>query len=100
MHDLKFFFDAVFDEIEDVEKYAKFALKHRNMNKGMADVIIAIARQEMAHRDTIYTHLMNIMEGSSVCSPDSPMMQLWELEHERIMDKTAEAKAMLDAYKQ
>lgn len=86
------------DEANDVCEYAKLAVRLKAEGRPNAAQLFAeIAKQEANHADKI--HELAVKEVSAARSGDIDvpvgMEQIWQWEHDELMDRMAHAREML-----
>lgn len=84
--------DMMHEEIADAKKYAKCALKAKDTDPQDARVFAELANQELGHADKLHNMVVEVMRAGNV--PES-MQYLWDFEHGKIIDETAEARGLL-----
>lgn len=82
-------------ELDAAEHYAKHALRHRDGDKELAETYARIARQELEHCETFHAQAVRLIRGYDREPPEA-MRAVWEYEHERIMEREAHIRVMLD----
>lgn len=82
--------EEIFDEIADMKKYAKEAIKYKNDDMSLSDTYYELAKQEHNHARLLIDH------AAKVASTDETLSLMWEHERSRIIDCLAKAKNTLD----
>ena len=93
--------DMIEDEIADAGKYAKCAMKHKDDNRGLADVFYTLSTEEMRHMEILHGEVVKIIEQyrREKCEPPADMLAVYNYLHERQIAKAGEVKAMQAMYK-
>ena len=88
------------EEVNDAEKYAKKAVKLKDDDKQLAEVYISLAKAELEHMEKLHTAVVRIIQAyrSEKGAPPEYMMMVWNWEHERIVEKVAGVKMLIDMY--
>lgn len=102
MKKIKCLVENIGEEVEDAEKYAKEAMRMKTEDLELSKVYAELARQELGHADTLHNQAVRIIKAHKATGAETPasMQAIWEWEHEKIMDKTARIKLMLEMLKQ
>ena len=88
------------EELHDAEKYAKGALDHKMDCPIAADTYHRLAGEELDHANLLYdaaSRVMDKMERETAL-PEF-MHEVWEWEHEHMLDEAREIRQMLEMYK-
>lgn len=93
--------DAIDDEIHDIKKYAKMAIKLKADHPGLAQVLYTISTQEEAHKNMLHNEVVKIIEQhrSTHGTPPAEMMAVYDYVHKKHIEKAAEAKRYQEMYK-
>ena len=93
--------DAIDDEIHDIKKYAKMAIKLKADHPGLAQVLYTISTQEEAHMNMLHSEVVKIIEKhrSTHGTPPAEMMAVYDYVHKKHIEKAAEAKRYQEMYK-
>ena len=102
MKKIKCLVENICEEIEDAEKYAKEAMRMKTEDLELSKVYAELARQELGHADTLHNQAVRIIKAHKATGAETPtsMQVVWDWEHEKIVDKTARIKMMLEMIKQ
>ena len=94
--------DMISEEIDDAEKYIRCALKHKDTDRGLADVFNALSLDEMRHSQVLHTEVVKQIEKIRKERGDPPkeMLAVYDYLHEKQIDHAAEVKAMQTMYKE
>lgn len=101
MKEIKELVDNIQEEIEDAEKYAKAALKNKETDRETAQLYCELAKQELHHSELLHSQVVRVIKAfrSAGHEPPAVMLAIWEWEHEKIIEKSARVKQMLEMYK-
>lgn len=93
--------EAINEETEGAEEYAKMATRYKMDDKVLADSYAAIAAQELEHVDKLHAQVVRIINAQKTSGKEVPeaMQMVWDWEHGKIVDTVARIKAMLEIYK-
>lgn len=88
------------EEVRDAEKYAKEALAVKIEDRALGDMYIDLAKKELEHMEKLHTSVVRIIQAyrSETGAPPEYMMMVWNWEHERIVEKVAGVKMLIDMY--
>lgn len=89
------------EELRGAEHYAKLATQYKHEDEDLADAYATMANQELSHVDALHTQVVRVIkkhraEGNA---PPAGMMEVWNFEHERMVDSVAKVKMLLEMYK-
>ena len=86
------------EEVRDARKYAKLALKAKDTS-ALADArtFAEISNQELGHADKLHDMVVNAIAQAKQTGKEPPegMERVWDWEHERIIEDTAEVRNLL-----
>lgn len=86
------------DEVCDARKYAKLALKAKDTS-ALADArtFAEISNQELGHADKLHDMVVSAIAQAKQAGKEPPegMERVWDWEHERIIEDTAEVRNLL-----
>ena len=88
------------EELCDAEKYAKQALEHKATDKRLGDMYLALAKAEIGHAVMEHEQAVRIIKEQKDSGKSIPagMMELWNWEHEQLMEQEKGAKILIDMY--
>lgn len=101
MKEIKYLSEYIQEELEDAEKYAKAALRYKDVDREFSQVFAELSKQELAHSETLHHQAVRLIKSQTdkgVTVPAS-MQAVWDWEHDKMMDRTAKIKQMLDMYR-
>lgn len=101
MKEMKEVIRNIYDELEDAEKYAKAAVRVRMTQPELAAVYYRLANEELGHMETLHKQAAEMIEAVKRTGREVPveMRVIWEWEHEKMMDETADVRRLLEMYK-
>lgn len=93
--------DYIYDEIGDAEKYIRAAIKLHETDEEFADCLYKLSGEELGHADRLHEQVTRLIRTykDEKGVPPALMMQLYEREHARIIDRTAEVKRLQELYR-
>lgn len=93
--------DLIEEEVCDIKKYAKMAIKLREEYPVLAQVLYTISTQEESHKTMLHNEVVKIIEGyrQEHGEPPAAMMAVYDYVHKKHIEKAAEAKRYQDMYK-
>lgn len=93
--------DYIYEEIADAKKYIRAAIKERETDKDLADCLYDLSGEELIHADKLHEQVRRLIREYKEKKGEPPelMMQLYEREHARIIDCTAEVKRLQELYR-
>lgn len=100
MKELKEVVMDIHEELECAEKYAKEAVKHKEQYPALASVYYRISTDDLAHMDMLHKQAVDMIEEKKRDGHEVPasMQAIWDWEHEKMMDETADVKRLLEMY--
>ena len=98
MKEIKWVAENIREELEDAEKYANAALKVSDTDREMCQVFSELARQELSHSETLHHQAVRLIrkQKDAGVTPPAAMQAVWDWEHERMIEKTAHVKQLLE----
>lgn len=93
--------ELIDEEISDIKKYAKMAIKLKNDYPSLAQTLYTISTQEEAHKNMLHNEVVKMIESyrSKNGAPPAEMMAIYDYIHKKHIDKAAEAKRYQEMYK-
>ena len=93
--------ELIDDELQGAEEYAKWALKLREDNPGLANAFHDIATQEMNHVNILHEQVVRIikMHREKNGEPPAAMMAVYDYLHKKQIEEAAEVKRLLEMYR-
>lgn len=96
---IKHLVEQITEELEDAEKYAECAMKHKESDKELAATYYSLAGQELDHMHRLHEQVARIIKASTEEAP--PVMKaIWDWEHEKMVKWEHEIKLLLDMFRQ
>lgn len=88
-------------ELKHAYKFAEEANKHKMEYPTLADAYYKIANDNLSHMDILHKEIVALIDKVKKSGREIPrgMMDVWEFEHEEMIEEAAEIKAMLMMYK-
>lgn len=88
-------------ELKHAYKYAEEANKHKTEYPTLADAYYKIANDGLTHMDLLHKEIVMLIDKVRKAGTTIPsgMMEIWDYEHEQMIEDAAEVKAMLMLYK-
>ena len=89
------------DTMEEVEWYAEKAHHLRQEHKSLADAYIKIAEIHVDIYKTLHEQMVELIEEEKKKGVEVPsaMQAIWNYEHEKLINRFAEAKFLVEDYK-
>ena len=101
MKELKEVIRDIGEILDSAEMYAKEAVKHKTQYPSLAGVYCRIAQDDLSHVDMLHKQAVVMIEEKKRDGHEVPasMQAIWDWEHEKMMDETADVKRLLEMYK-
>lgn len=89
------------EELDGAEHYAKEATRYKEDDRALSDAYAAMAAQELGHVDALHSQAVRLIQDHRAKNGEPPeaMMMVWNWEHDNLVSKTAQIKALLELYK-
>ena len=93
--------EQIDEELEDAEKYAKCALKHRDEHPALARVYHELSLEEMRHVDMLHAEVVKIIDEHRKTHGEPPavMKYVYEYLHEKQIEEANEVKMYQSQYR-
>lgn len=100
MKEIQEYADQIKSEMKGAKKYAKMALKWKEMGDATkGKYYYDMAQDELKHAMNIHTLAVKaIEEARKTVTPPQYMLDMWDREHEYYMEHAAKIKYMLAEY--
>lgn len=95
---IKYLAEQIREELEDAENYAKQAHKVKEEDRELSNTLAELSRQELAHSDALHLQAERLIKKTreNGIVPPAAMTAVWDWEHERLIEKTAHVKHLVD----
>lgn len=92
--------DYIEDEIRDAKKYARHALRSRDVRPELSVLFHQLALEEMGHMDRLHSAVKEVIERyrSEHGDPPEAMQKRYDKAHEKMMDEAAEVYGILGRF--
>jgi len=89
------------DEMDDAEKYAKCALKHKEERPPLAQTFHALSLDEMKHMSMLHDEVVKIINEYRATGAEVPadMMAVYDYLHKKHIDRATDIKIIIESYK-
>lgn len=93
--------EEIHDELCGARKYAENALCLKKKDKSLAEMYIAMAKEELGHMGRLHDQIVRITAEYRIKNGEPPkgMEEIYEWQHKKIMNENAEIKALIESYK-
>lgn len=87
--------------LDEAEEYAREALKHKTQYPELARLYNLIASNRLDEIKSLHEQAANLIERAKRegAQPLEAMTAVWDWEHERMIDGTADVRRLQDMYK-
>lgn len=92
--------DEISEELHSANKYATCAIKYKQEYPKLSQAYFDMAQDEITHAQTLHSNVVALIE--EVRKKETPpefMLQLWDEEHKKLIDKMAKVKTKLSLYR-
>lgn len=90
--------ERIHEELEDSESYAKSALQYKTIDKALSDTYVQLSMQELEHVDKLHMQVARIIKSCTKEVPEG-MQAVWNWEHQRMIEKVAKIKILIEIIK-
>lgn len=91
--------EEIKDELHGAKCYAKKATRYKTENPTMAKMYYDMANDELKHTDMLHVEAVRAIDKQrAVEKPPQYMLDRWDEEHKKYVDKSAKIKVMLQMY--
>lgn len=92
--------EQIEDEVHGAEEYIKCAIKYKNEYPALAETYYGLSVTEKNHADALHTEVLKIIDSLKMKSEvPQYMVEMWEEEHDEIIEKMSKVKVMIEMYK-
>lgn len=99
MKEMKCLVKLMYDELGDAQKYAELALKYKDSESYLADSFNKLSAQELEHFETLHAQAVRLVRDHAQTEPPKGMKEIWEWEHERMIEWKAQIRNIQDFYR-
>lgn len=88
-------------ELHDADKYAKLAMQYKDSDNDLADMYYNLGKQELDHANIEHKQVVRLIQDSQSrgIQPPPGMLEMWEWEHEQLIEEQRAATLMLDMFR-
>ena len=92
--------EMIEEELCDVDKYVKAAIREKPDNPSLSEVFYTLAREEMDHSERLHAAVVKVIKNYRDKNGDPPpgMQALYDYLHEAHMEKAARLQYYLNKY--
>lgn len=91
--------EEIKDELHGAKCYAKKATRYKTENPTMAKMYYDMANDELKHSDMLHVEAVRAIDKQrAIEQPPQYMLDRWDEEHKKYVDKSAKIKVMLQMY--
>ena len=93
--------DMIEDELDDAEKYARCALKHKETHPTLATVFNRLSIEELGHMNSLHEQVVSLINEYKKEHGDPPerMQGVYDYLHQKFMDRANEVKILQGLFK-
>ncbi len=93
--------EMVGDELEDAEKYARCAVRHKDDDPTLAKTFFDLSTDEMRHMTLLHNETVRIIDAyrKEHGEPPASMLAVYDYLHERHMEKAQRVKGFQSLYR-
>lgn len=93
--------EMIEEELDGAEHYAIMAVEHKEDHPSLASTLHEIVTQELRHVDMLHGEVVALIKKHREThgEPPAPMMAIYEWEHKKEIEHTAEIKRLLEMYR-
>ena len=94
--------EMIEEELNDAEKYAKCALKHKDDDPSLARVVYQLSEEELTHMRRLHDEVVRIITDFRDKGNDTPpeMQGVYDYLHERQIEHASKVKNLQAMYRE
>lgn len=89
------------EELGDARKYAECALKEKESNPTLANLLYTLSLEEMKHMNMLHAEVVKVIDGyrREKGEPPAAMLAIWEYKHEEHIEAAEEVLVLQGMFK-
>jgi hypothetical protein len=101
MQEIKILVDQIYEEFEDAEKYFARAKSYKEKNSTIANTYLELSIAELNHIDKLHSIVILLINNVKDLKKSIPigMNEIWQWEHEKIVEKVEELRFKISKFK-
>ena len=101
MREIKILVDQIYEEFEDAEKYFACAKSYKEKNSTIANTYLELSVAELNHIDKLHSIVLLLINNVKELKKAIPigMNEIWQREHEKIVEKVEELRFKISKFK-
>ena len=98
---IKILSEQIEEELDGAESYARLAVEYKEDNPPLSSTYHEIATQELRHVDMLHNEVVALIKKHREThgEPPAPMMAIYEWQHKKEIEHTADIKRLLDMWR-
>lgn len=100
MKQIKQIVEDIREELDGAEHYAKLSMKYKETEKELSEMYAELASQELVHVNRLHGKAVDLIKAAQAKGMEIPtgMQAVYDWEHERMIERKAKIKTILDMY--